>query len=177
MPVLNLVDKTCHKCKQPKSLEKFYKGKNGYRLNVCSSCKGRQERARLKLRVIEAFGSKCNCCPETHPSFLTLDHVLGSVGDHKNNQRTRKGKWLRSHQIWREVLKEGCPREKYQLLCMNCNFAKGLYGFCPHQLGITPEQALEALRQDAALLGHTNRDYTRSSVSWFKPGHEGFRAA
>lgn len=30
-------------------------------------------------------------------------------------------------------IKQNFPKDEYQLLCMNCNFAKGLYSGCPHQ--------------------------------------------
>jgi len=30
------------------------------------------------------------------------------------------------------ILKENNP-EKYQILCLNCNFAKFRYGVCPHK--------------------------------------------
>ena len=28
---------------------------------------------------------------------------------------------------------QGCPRDRYQILCHNCNLAKYYYGVCPHE--------------------------------------------
>jgi hypothetical protein len=75
------------------------------------------------------------------PAFLTLDHKVGGRKHHEG---------LTNLQIYARAAKEGWPRDKYQLLCMNCNFAKGHYGACPHQRGITPEMALAELRDRAS---------------------------
>jgi hypothetical protein len=32
-----------------------------------------------------------------------------------------------------EEFYRGYPKDNFQLLCMNCNFAKGHRGECPHQ--------------------------------------------
>jgi hypothetical protein len=32
-----------------------------------------------------------------------------------------------------KVKAAGYPKDRYQLLCHNCNMAKGFYGLCPHQ--------------------------------------------
>ena len=29
--------------------------------------------------------------------------------------------------------KNGWPKDKYRLLCLNCNCSYGYYGYCPHQ--------------------------------------------
>src|SRR5208282_3810462 len=95
-------DKTCVKCLRPEPLAKFGKLRNGYRLNTCTTSRGRRQRAFLKLRVIEAFGGKCNCCGEGHPAFLGLDHINGRTAEQKNGQRYRTGTWKKTAQIWRQ---------------------------------------------------------------------------
>lgn len=80
-------------------------------------------RRNLKARLIEKYGGKCACCGDTHFEFLSLDH--------KNNdgaEDRRKNGCDRARQL--AIQKE--IDDNFQLLCMNCNFAKGKYGECPH---------------------------------------------
>jgi hypothetical protein len=78
--------------------------------------------AKKKTDVFNAYGNKCACCGETKKEFLTIDHVNG--GGHAHRQKV-------GTQIWLHVVKEGFPKT-YQLLCFNCNCAKGIFGSCPH---------------------------------------------
>jgi hypothetical protein len=55
--------------------------------------------------------------------FLTIDHVQG------DGAQVRK---LRRHLVHKMILDEGCPPDRYQILCWNCNSAKHLLGVCPH---------------------------------------------
>ena len=83
---------------------------------------GRQE----KLRFIAAYGGKCECCGETNPEFLSLDHING--GGQVDRAVRGTGEYL-----YRAVRREGYPTDKYRLLCLNCNFSYGHYGYCPHR--------------------------------------------
>ncbi len=89
---------------------------------------GAYERAKsrdIKQRVIDAYGGCCVCCGETEFAFLTVDHVFGG-----GNQERKAGLC----KIYRKLVKEDFPKDLYQLMCMNCNWAKGHYdGICPHQ--------------------------------------------
>lgn len=140
--------KTCVKCGETKNLIKFHKriinGKENYR-NECFTCRGRKDRAQLKLDAINALGNKCNCCGQNHPYFLSLDHIKNDGNKHREQYNEQ--------QIYREARREGWPKDKYQLLCMNCNFAKGHFDECPHKLGITAEQALIDLEFMAGGIG------------------------
>jgi hypothetical protein len=80
---------------------------------------------KLKEAVIAAYGGRCQCCGEDSYEFLTIDHVGGEGQAHKKSVPGRKVyRWLRNN---------GFPQDgRFQLLCMNCNFAKGMYGQCPH---------------------------------------------
>jgi hypothetical protein len=84
-------------------------------------------RFQLRLDTIAAYGGKCTCCGETQTEFLTIDHIEGD-GAHERKHFDRSGQkmyaWLR---------RQGWPKDRYQLLCFNCNCAKGFYGQCPHQ--------------------------------------------
>jgi hypothetical protein len=100
--------------------QKEYRAKNKIRLQ-------KQKLARLyeiKKIVLKEFGSKCACCGESEVKFLTMDHINGRKDETK--ARTT------GHKLWARVYHEGCPKEKYQILCFNCNCAKGIYGSCPH---------------------------------------------
>lgn len=82
-----------------------------------------ERRRELRRRVVETLGGKCACCQETTPAFLTLDHVQNDGAAVRHLQR---------HLIYRMVEAEGYPKDRYQILCWNCNAAKGMLGACPH---------------------------------------------
>jgi len=65
----------------------------------------------------------CACCKEDIGiEVLTIDHIKGrKKGDKK------KSEWLYRY------LKNNDYPDGYQVLCFNCNAAKGVFGFCPHQ--------------------------------------------
>lgn len=79
---------------------------------------------KLKERVIAGYGGSCVCCGEATFEFLTIDHIEGG-GRADRAKRTGAGFYSR-------LEKEGFPKAAYRLLCMNCNFAFGIYGHCPH---------------------------------------------
>jgi hypothetical protein len=75
----------------------------------------------------------CSCCGEKHDEFLTIDHINGGGTDHR---RMIGGGRL----IYNWLVKNDFP-PGFQVLCMNCNFAKGrAYGNCPHKKSIGPQQ-------------------------------------
>lgn len=81
----------------------------------------------LKLCAIDHYSGgtrRCACCGETRLEFLTIDHLQDAP--HKRN-RTDGGTgffyWLKKHHY---------PKG-FRILCMNCNFAIGKFGYCPHK--------------------------------------------
>lgn len=92
--------------------------------------KRRAERQKIKRRVFEAYGGcKCSCCGETHMEFLSMDHINNDGADHRealtgsrNNGSTLYG-WL---------IRNNFPAG-FRVLCFNCNFALGHFGYCPHK--------------------------------------------
>jgi hypothetical protein len=86
--------------------------------------------SRRRMEMIEAYGGACVCCGEATPEFLTIDHIYNDGQEHRLSlgNRTYAGAvtshWLR---------KNNYPKDRFQLLCYNCNCAKGFYGECPHQ--------------------------------------------
>lgn len=84
-------------------------------------------RAQLRSEMIEAYGSCCNCCGERETAFLQLDHV------HNDGHLDRK-EHKTSAKLLAKLKIVGWPRDRYQLLCANCNFGKLMNGgVCPHQ--------------------------------------------
>lgn len=67
---------------------------------------------------------KCACCGETERKFLSIDHIR-PVKHHLKNYDHGTNLYLR-------LKREGFPIG-YQVLCYNCNIAKGIYGVCPHR--------------------------------------------
>lgn len=85
-----------------------------------------KRRHEAKETVLKHYGAKCKCCDETTKEFLTIDHIYGGGRQHK-----RSNGRLRGMGFYRWIVENNFPKN-LQLLCMNCNFAKGLYGKCPH---------------------------------------------
>lgn len=88
---------------------------------------GKAYRDRVRQKVFDYFGNKCACCGETEPKFLTIDHINGGG----NVQRKKLGK--SGFVMYKWLIKNNFP-DGFQLLCYNCNCAKGFFGECPHQL-------------------------------------------
>ncbi len=84
--------------------------------------------AKLKAAVMNAYGGpKCACCAEEHIEFLSIDHINGGGNEARRKEGHRGG-----NQFYRQLRKQGFP-PGYRVLCMNCNFALGHAGYCPHQ--------------------------------------------
>jgi hypothetical protein len=91
------------------------------------SVKLKQIRRNLKTLVIAAYGGRCECCWETGWEFLSIDHKSGGGNKHREALGG-------SYSFYRWLRDSGFPKDEYQLLCMNCNFAIGKYGRCPHEV-------------------------------------------
>jgi hypothetical protein len=82
-----------------------------------------RQKMRARARVFEHYGSVCACCGESEPKFLQIDHVNGDGAEH----RRKVGKMVAS---W--IVRNNFPPD-FQILCANCNWAKGVNGQCPHK--------------------------------------------
>ena len=81
-----------------------------------------------KNLVLEHYGRECACCGEDEVKFLCIDH---KNNDGREHRKTLKGTGGGSIIIaW--IIKNGFP-DMFQMLCHNCNMAKGIYGECPHK--------------------------------------------
>ena len=134
--------KQCSKCKQSLPLSNFYKERRSFRAD-CKRCETRRVITHyyankeswlrvhkayvLKIRkqVIEHYGGKCACCGETTLEFLGIDHKRGGGNKH------RKALNLYGYNFYLWIIRNNYPKS-LQVLCHNCNLAKGFYGVCPH---------------------------------------------
>lgn len=81
-------------------------------------------RKKLRLEILEYYGGRCRCCGESEEKFLSFDHINNNGAEHRRKVNYGSISW------W--LKKEGFPKD-FQILCHNCNGAKGYYGICPHQ--------------------------------------------
>lgn len=100
--------------------------KRKYDREYCTNNKHvwRKYRRKIRRRVLDHYGRKCVCCGETTEEFLAVDHIERRIKGEK-----RKGGY--AFYLW--LIKNDFP-EGFQVLCHNCNLAKGYYGCCPHKL-------------------------------------------
>ena len=83
-----------------------------------------------KLAAFDAYGgSVCKCCGETELEFLSIDHINEDGAKHRKDLPGSGGG---GHQMYRWLRLNNYP-PGFQVLCMNCNFAKGHFGQCPHE--------------------------------------------
>ena len=125
-----------YKAKQ-KEYQERYKAKNADRVKANSQKYRDTHRQQLrdtanlktrmlKLEVIANYGCACTCCGESNPAFLTIDHINGGG---MKDRASDHGGW----RFYTRLKKLGFPKDKYQILCYNCNLAKGFFGACPHE--------------------------------------------
>jgi len=103
-------------------------------------------RDEIRLKVLQRYSKKhsksdipcCRCCEEkSHVDFLALDHIAGRKEMDSDTKLVKLGysslKREDSLQYW--IKKNNFPKG-FQILCHNCNYAKGMKrnnNKCPHQ--------------------------------------------
>lgn len=138
--------KLCGVCRIVKPIESFdldhsYKDGHYYSCKYCRSEYRKARRVadpdharalateshrRMRLEALTRYGGDpptCACCGEGIVQFLAIDHVNGGGAEHRRAVGSKVHLWLK---------RNGWP-DGYQVLCHNCNSAKGFYGTCPHQ--------------------------------------------
>ena len=99
----------------------------------CTSCRAKARKIakrynrRWRQAVLDHYGNRCACCGESHPEFLTVDHVNGD-GAQERREHPRSG----SGNDYHRIATCGYP-DTYRLLCWNCNASRGIYKYCPHE--------------------------------------------
>lgn len=117
-------NRQCKECYN-KYRNEYYHNNPEYRQQIAKQSKENRRNLRIEVMSYYSEGTpKCNCCGETTYEFLSIDHINGGGAEHRKRGIESKAlyRWLRTNNY---------PKE-YQVLCMNCNFAKGQYGCCPH---------------------------------------------
>lgn len=122
----------CKICGEDDQSKIAFNGKKGKR-NMCKSCKSEHTKdgyRRLKREVFDALGNKCVVCGEHRIEFLTLDHVNNDGNEHRRSL-TGNSRAGNSPMVYRDVRKQGYPKDKFQLLCYNCNNVKQTHKYNP----------------------------------------------
>lgn len=141
--------RTCRVCKEEKSTIEFqYTGRkhadsSSCRMHTCRICWRELHRKavnktnriwnrNLRIKVIEGLGGTCSCCGEVEVRWLSIDHIGGWGKEHRKiiSGNSRGG---RQKDILLDIIKQGYPRDKFQILCWNCHMSMHHYGECPHK--------------------------------------------
>jgi hypothetical protein len=89
----------------------------------------KEYKSKLKSEVFNAYGNRCKCCGETRQELLTIDHIFNDGNLDRKKHRSGIGlySWIRQNNF---------PKDRFQLLCWNCNCSKGLSKdhICIHKL-------------------------------------------
>lgn len=136
--------KICKECRRKELLVKSKKfieqglcrtcGKNPIRdvdSTLCERCHTRllvnkkKRKEKIWQQILDHYGAKCACCGETIVEFLTIDHINNDGADHKRVVGRD------SYKIRSWIVANNFP-DTIQILCYNCNCAKGKLGYCPH---------------------------------------------
>lgn len=98
------------------------KGKKTRVCKICTVRRTRENRQKVKQRVIKEYGGKCAIkrCKIKDPDMLTLDHV----NDDGAKERIRG--ISSGDGIYRQLVRKGKFPKKYQILCANHNLKKEL---------------------------------------------------
>jgi hypothetical protein len=132
----------CKQCKNRQGKEWYQNNRDAelrrsrqYRENNSLLIKERQtsRRKKLKERVFQEYGGPwCACCGETNLYFLSIDHIDNNGAEER---RILFGKSTTGLNFYEWLSKNKFPnKDKYQVLCMNCNFGKARNnGICPHK--------------------------------------------
>jgi hypothetical protein len=90
----------------------------------------KEDHAALRQRIVRAYGGKCACCEVMEPGFLTIDHI------NSDGHLERKQSGSDTPSFYRRIETAGYPKDRYRLLCFNCNLGRARSGgVCPHEYG------------------------------------------
>lgn len=81
----------------------------------------------LRAEVLRRYGGDpptCACCGEHRDEFLTVDHVDGDGAEHRRE--------IGQGQLYPWLKRNDWP-EGFRVLCANCNWSRGVRGYCPHE--------------------------------------------
>ena len=99
------------------------------KINTSARSKRRQDYKRTVIKYYSNDTNQCMCknCNENNLEFMTIDHIDG-----EGSQERKKLGWRGSGvNFYKYLIEQGLP-DGYRVLCMNCNFSYGVFGYCPH---------------------------------------------
>lgn len=121
----------CRRCYNKRASVGYYTKRKNLKWVWQSRQKQRESRHTRKFQVLAHYGNngvpQCMCCGEKEFQFLSIDHIV-PIRRKRENRSSSTGDKL---YLW--LIRNGYPKG-FQTLCMNCNWAKGFYGRCPHQV-------------------------------------------
>jgi 5-methylcytosine-specific restriction endonuclease McrA len=94
--------------------------------------RSREQYRKTKREVMDRYGKVCQCCGESHLEFLTLDHINQDGAEKRREMGFEHTCTGYNFYLW--LRRQDYPDLGLQVLCANCNTAKGAYGKCPHQV-------------------------------------------
>jgi hypothetical protein len=104
-------------------------------LKTCLACMEVARKGALRYRrntqkqLRNFYGNSCECCGETEPKFLNLDHI-------NNDGSIQRRKFPNEHSYYAYLvrqIKKGAPILDIRTLCSNCNMGRARNGgACPH---------------------------------------------
>ena len=81
-------------------------------------------RRNTRIKAIQLYGGKCDCCGETTLEFLQFHHI-------EKNGKKHRAESKNGSRMLRDLIKN-FGKYKVQILCSNCHNAITVYGECPH---------------------------------------------
>lgn len=139
--------KNCPKCGITKPQCEFHRCRYQGIRSACKACekarKGTKRKGQVKQQqrrqaraakslMLEKFGKVCACCGESRPMFLCLDHKHGDGSEHR--EFLKQMRMPTGGQHFYKLIVDTGSTDDFQVLCLNCNFAKGKDRICPHEL-------------------------------------------
>lgn len=95
---------------------------NGKHKNICKECRNKANASSKKSQqknrqiVLEAYGNKCVCCGWDYQDDLAMDHIYNDGKEHR--------KHVFSSNFYRWLIRNNFPKDRFQILCNNCNIRK-----------------------------------------------------
>lgn len=114
----------------------------------CKRCLSKRGRLKSKQRVIQHYGGKCACCGESRIEFMCIDHANNNGNVHRKAYFEATGLKLGGTRLYNWLWRSGYP-EGFRVLCFNCNCARGIFGYCPHE----KENDVSTISKSASCLG------------------------
>ena len=74
--------------------------------------------------------NECKCCKSKDSDTLTIDHINGKGNEHIKKEKISSLSYY--------LVKNKFPKG-YRVLCMQCNWSKGRFGYCPHKPNVKSE--------------------------------------